>query len=122
MGYGVVYKETVALMRYLAGKYPDKAGKFYAPPDDLETRYEIDKWCDFYTDAFRPAFVREQGAKYTVLGEERERNEKDEFVIAGARVNQKKAMKKQLDAAGGKFVTGDKFTLADFVLCGQMQD
>ena len=28
--------------------------KFYAPPaDDLETRYEIDKWCDFYTDAFR---------------------------------------------------------------------
>ena len=27
--------------------------KFYAPADDLETRYEIDKWCDFYTDAFR---------------------------------------------------------------------
>ena len=72
----------------------------------------------------RPSFIREQGAKYTVLGEERERNEKDEFVIAGARVNQKKAMKaleKQLDAAGGKFITGDQFTLADFVLCSQMQ-
>jgi len=122
---GVVYKETVALMRYLAGKYPDKAGKFYAPPDDLETRYEIDKWCDFYTDAFRPAFVREQGAKYTVLGEQRERNEKDEFVIASARVNQKKVMKaleKQLEKAGGKFITGDQFTLADFVLTSQMQD
>lgn len=122
---GVVYKETVAVMRYLAGRFPDKTGKFYAPPDDLETRYQIDKWCDFYTDVFRPSFIREQGAKYTVLGEERERNEKDEFVIAGARVNQKKAMKaleKQLDAAGGKFITGDQFTLADFVLCSQMQD
>jgi len=122
---GVVYKETVALMRYLCGKYPDKAMKFYAPADDLETRYEIDKWCDFYTDAFRPAFVREQGAKYQVLGEQRERNEKDEFVIASARGNQKKVMKaleKQLDKAGGKFVTGDQLTLADFVLCSQMQD
>merc|ERR1712027_234102 len=69
---GVVYKETVALMRYLCGKYPDTAMKFYAPADDLETRYEIDKWCDFYTDAFRPAFVREQGAKYQVLGAQRE--------------------------------------------------
>jgi len=121
----VVYKETVALMRYLCGKYPDKAAKFYAAADDLETRYEIDKWCDFYTDAFRPAFVREQGAKYTILGEQRERNDKDEFVIASARVNQKKVMKaleKQLDKAGGKFVTGDQLTLADFVLCSQMQD
>ena len=73
---------------------------------------------------FRPAFVREQGAKYQVLGEQRERNEKDEFVIASARGNQKKVMKaleKQLDKAGGKFVTGDKLTLADFVLCSQMQ-
>ena len=34
-------------------QYPDTAMKFYAPADDLETRYEIDKWCDFYTDAFR---------------------------------------------------------------------
>ena len=50
---GVVYRETVAVMRYLAGRFPDKAGKFYAPPDDLETRYQIDKWCDFYTDVFR---------------------------------------------------------------------
>ena len=89
--------------------------------------------------------MREQGAKYTVLGEQRERNEKDEvrysikcslskvislkltqpqFVIASARVNQKKVMKaleKQLEKAGGKFITGDQFTLADFVLTSQMQ-
>ena len=36
--------------------------------------------------------MREQGAKYQVLGEQRERNEKDEFVIASARVNQKKVL------------------------------
>ena len=42
--------------------------------------------------SYRPAFVREQGAKYQVLGEQRERNEKDEFVIASARVNQKKVI------------------------------
>lgn len=32
-----------------------------------------------------------------------------------------KALEKQLDKAGGKFVTGDQLTLADFVLCSQMQ-
>ena len=37
---------------------------------------------------FRPAFIREQGAKFTALGEERERDEKDEFVIKNARENQ----------------------------------
>ena len=30
-----------------------QAGKFYAPASDIETRYQIDKWCDFYTDCFR---------------------------------------------------------------------
>ena len=32
-----------------------------------------------------------------------------------------KALEKQLDKAGGKFITGDKLTLADYVLCSQMQ-
>ena len=41
--------------------------------------------------------MREQGAKYQVLGEQRERNEKDEFVIASARVNQKKVLIFQYD-------------------------
>ena len=36
----------------------------------------------------RPAFIREQGAKFAALGEERERDEKDEFVIKNARENQ----------------------------------
>ena len=47
-----------------------------------------------------------------------------QFIIASARVNQKKVMKaleKQLEKAGGKFITGDQFTLADFVLTSQMQ-
>ena len=38
--------------------------------------------------SFRPAFIREQGAKFAALGEERERDEKDEFVIKSARENQ----------------------------------
>ena len=33
-----------------------------------------------------------------------------------------KALEKQLDKAGGKFITGSKMTLADFVLLSQMQD
>ena len=40
------------------------------------------------TCLFRPAFIREQGAKFAALGEERERDEKDEFVIKNARENQ----------------------------------
>ena len=32
-----------------------------------------------------------------------------------------KALEKQLDKAGGKFITGNKLTLADYVLCSQMQ-
>ena len=36
----------------------------------------------------RPAFVREMGTKFAALGEERERDEKDEFVIKNARENQ----------------------------------
>ena len=33
-----------------------------------------------------------------------------------------KALEKQLDKAGGKFITGSRMTLADFVLLSQMQD
>ena len=33
-----------------------------------------------------------------------------------------KALEKQLDKAGGKFITGNRMTLADFVLLSQMQD
>ena len=35
------------------GPNHQQAGKFYATASDIETRYQIDKWCDFYTDAFR---------------------------------------------------------------------
>ena len=33
-----------------------------------------------------------------------------------------KALEKQLNKAGGKFITGSRMTLADFVLLSQMQD
>ena len=33
-----------------------------------------------------------------------------------------KALEKQLDKAAGKFVTGSRMTMADFVLFSQMQD
>ena len=33
-----------------------------------------------------------------------------------------KALEKQLDKAGGKFITGGRMTLADFVLLSQLQD
>ena len=33
-----------------------------------------------------------------------------------------KALEKQLDKAGGKFITGNRMTLADFVLLSQLQD
>ena len=43
----------------------------------------------------------------------------------GAIISQVKVMKaleRQLDKAGGKFITGSRMTLADFVLLSQMQD
>ena len=49
--------ETVAIMRYLAKAYPQQLDRLY-PKGNLKQRYSIDKWCDFYTDALRPAFTR----------------------------------------------------------------
>lgn len=120
---GTFYTETIAMMRYLALRFPDHAGKYY--PDDMERRCDIDKWCDFYTAFFRPSFIKEFDVKFSCLMEKRARNEKDEYLIQNARNFQKKAMKQleaQLDEAGGKFILGDEMTLADFVLFSEMQD
>ena len=44
----------------------------------------------------------------------------DEYPLPQVKVM--KALEKQLDKAGGKFITGDRMTLADFVLLSQLQD
>lgn len=54
---GTLFTETVAIMRFLARKCPEKADKFY-PCGDAMKKYQIDRWCDFYTDGFRPAFTK----------------------------------------------------------------
>merc|ERR1712137_825527 len=105
--------------------YPDQAGKFY--PDDIERRYLIDKWCDFYTSFFRPSFIKEFDVKFGCLSPsgKRERSDEENNMIERAREHQVKAMKQletQLNASGGKFILGDELTLADYVLFEEMQD
>ena len=48
--------ETVAVMRFLSEVCGGKAGKLYST--EAFKQYQIDKWCDFYTDSFRPAFLQ----------------------------------------------------------------
>lgn len=50
--------ETVAIMRYLTKAYPqyEHLGRLY-PGSDVKKRYNIDRWCDFYTSELRPAFT-----------------------------------------------------------------
>lgn len=54
---GKFLNESVAIMRLIARRHPELADKFY-PKASPMLRYKIDRWCDFYTDSFRPAFVK----------------------------------------------------------------
>ena len=75
--------ESVAIMRFLATVEPEKAGKFYS--GDAMQKYHIDKWCDFYHDSFRPAFVRQIAIMFGLMTEKRPAEEKDLFVIEKAK-------------------------------------
>ena len=113
--------ETVAIMRFLANTFPDKAGKFY--PGDAMQKYHVDKWCDFYTDSFRPAFIRQIGAMFVLIMEKRPADDRDRFVIEKAKVMQKNALTKLNDLlATQDFICGSDITMADFVIYCEMQD
>ena len=49
-----VYTESASILRYLAAKYP-QANKYY--PEDLTTRFEVEKALDYVGNTLRPAFM-----------------------------------------------------------------
>ena len=117
---GHVMVETVAILRFLACMYREGAGKFY--PEDLMQRYEINKWCDFYTDSFRPAFIMHISTIF--MKGDRPIDHRDEFILDRASMMQGKVLNKLQDklAEGTKFVNGNCLSIADYVIFCEMQD
>lgn len=119
---GKLYKETVAVMRYLANKFPENAAAY---PDDVEQRFVIDKACDFYTDSFRPAFIREIVIRFGGIMGKRDLTDNEKTIIGQSREMQDKvvkALEDMVEGSGGKFACGEKLTLADYIIVAELQD
>lgn len=86
-------------------------------------RYQIDRWADFYTDSFRPAFTKYIGA---IFAKEKDRpfDERDKLIMDRATEQQKKVLEKVQKklAEGTKFITGDSMSFADHAIFCEMQD
>ena len=81
---GKLMTETVALIRLLCRQHPALADRFYPSADHFK-KYQIDKWCDFYTDALRPAFISELGQHLRAkMIEKRPLNDKEMHIIKKA--------------------------------------
>ena len=117
---GTCMVETVAIMRFLACKHPEAAGKFYS--EDAMQRYQIDRWCDFYTDAFRPAFVKFIAAIF--MKGDRPVDDRDKLIMDRASEQQVKVLEKVQAklAEGTKFINGDSLSMTDYVVFCEMQD
>jgi glutathione S-transferase len=104
----VVLSESVAIVLYLADKYPEKG---FAPTDS-ERRAELNRWLLFTTTELEQPLWRI--ARHTSLYPEDKRLPAD-VVLASADF---KAMAAVLDEhmKGRQFVVGNTVTVADFVL------
>ena len=121
---GELLVETAATLRYLASKFPAQAGRLYAT--DPTRQYVIDKWLDFWADAFRPAFAGfiDVCLASKFIGQ-REPTE-IELSIAGDRLKSIDAVLRklsdELEKPGNTFIAGSQLSLADYVLFAQMMD
>ena len=104
----VVINESVAIVLYLAGKYPERG----LLPTDVVTRAEIDRWLLFtVTELEQPLW---RIARNTFVYPEGQRLAAD--VPTASREFKEMAAVVESHLRGREFVVGDTVTVADFVL------
>lgn len=112
--------ETVAIMRFLSEVCGDKACKYYSQ-EPLQ-QFHIDKWCDFYADAFRPAFLQHFAAIFEKG--DGPLTDKQRLMFERSAEKQEKVLQK-VEARfeeGCKFIAGDCLSIADYVLFSELYD
>ena len=104
----VVLNESVAIVLYLAGKYPERG----LLPTDVVTRAELDRWLLFtVTELEQPLW---RIARNTFVYPEDQRLAGD--VPTASREFKEMAAVVESHLRGREFVVGDTVTVADFVL------
>ena len=104
----VVINESVAIVLYLAGKYPERG----LLPTDVATRAEIDRWLLFtVTELEQPLW---RITRNTFVYPEEQRLAAD--VPTASREFKEMAAVVESHLRGREFVVGDTVTVADFVL------
>ena len=104
----VVLNESVAIVLYLAGKYPERG----LLPTDVVSRAEIDRWLLFtVTELEQPLW---RIARNTFVYPEEQRLAAD--VPTASREFKEMAAVVESHLRGREFVVGDTVTVADFVL------
>ena len=104
----VVLNESVAIVLYLAGKYPERG----LLPTDVVTRAEVDRWLLFtVTELEQPLW---RIARNTFVYPEGQRLAAD--VPTASREFKEMAAVVESHLRGREFVVGDTVTVADFVL------
>ncbi len=104
----VVLNESVAIVLYLAGKYPERG----LLPTDVVTRAELDRWLLFtVTELEQPLW---RIARNTFVYPEGQRLAAD--VPTASREFKEMAAVVESHLRGREFVVGDTVTVADFVL------
>jgi len=104
----VVLNESVAIVLYLAGKYPERG----LLPTDVVTRAELDRWLLFtVTELEQPLW---RIARNTFVFPEGQRLAAD--VPTASREFKEMAAVVESHLRGREFVVGDTVTVADFVL------
>ena len=104
----VVLNESVAIVLYLAGKYPERG----LLPTDVVTRAEVDRWLLFtVTELEQPLW---RIARNTFVYPEDQRLGGD--VPTASREFKEMAAVVESHIRGRQFVVGDTVTVADFVL------
>ena len=104
----VVLNESVAIVLYLAGKYPERG----LLPTDVATRAEIDRWLLFtVTELEQPLW---RITRNTFVYPEEQRLAAD--VPTASREFKEMAAVVESHLRGREFVVGDTVTVADFVL------
>ena len=104
----VVLNESVAIVLYLAGKYPERG----LLPTDVVTRAEVDRWLLFTVSELEQPLWRI--ARNTFVYPEGQRLAAD--VPTASREFKEMAAVAESHLRGRQFVVGDTVTVADFVL------